>query len=134
MACHSMPEQRCHHMQGKAAQTKRSPAARAVTPARANVEIPVRQSVTHIMRTSASRTSIAAVQVGLEKDGVTACLPGASGLPRIGLSSHFRVKTVYNMHQHAGIPSRCRVHPSGGNLTTQPNQCRHRAVSSQPEW
>ena len=63
--CLTMPEQRCYHMQGKAAQTKRGPAPRAVAPAKVNAKPGVRQSATHTTRTSASmtRTSTGAVQV-----------------------------------------------------------------------
>ena len=52
--CHSMPEQRCYHLQGKAAQTKRGPAPRAVAPVKVNAKPAVRQSA----------TSTRAVQVG----------------------------------------------------------------------
>ena len=50
----SMPEQRYFHMQGKAAQTKRGPAPRAVAPVKVNAKPAVRQS----------STSTGAVQVG----------------------------------------------------------------------
>ena len=70
-----MLEQHCHHMQGKAAQTKSGPAPRAVAPAKGNAKLGVKQSTAHTTRTL---TSTGAVQVGLDqiRHGLTACLPG----------------------------------------------------------
>ena len=77
--CHSMPEPRCYHMQGKAAQTKRGPAPRAVAPVKVNAKPAIRQSA----------TSTGAVQVGQSAVRQWChCMPsGSSRLPCTALSN-----------------------------------------------
>ena len=124
--CLTMPEQRCYHMQGKAAQTKRGPAPWAVAPVKVNAKPGVRQNATHTTRTSMTKTSTGAMQVGLDqiRHGLPACLPASSGLPCTALSNHPSMTLIHEMHQHASISSSCHVQPSGGEFTNQRDQYR----------